>query len=167
MANSGSLTIPAWMGKLDATVETLLDARDVFQERTVDVADIATRLEVYGFRLNAIAEAVMHTLGGLTLTGLGHRKLKFDAVEAASWFDESAIPYARKYFSDSVTPVATTDFTIILVSADGTWWALDELWIQYFKLRGFNEVVRLKLLGERTAGELVTLQGEMLPAQSR
>ncbi|WP_408889707.1 hypothetical protein ACJ2CR_40110 [Myxococcus faecalis] len=63
--------------------------------------------------------------------------------------------------------MATSDFAILFVTAEGGWWLLDETWILYIRLRDFNDVIRLILFGERGVGTRVTLEGEQIPPAYR
>ncbi|WP_248545990.1 hypothetical protein [Myxococcus fulvus] len=63
--------------------------------------------------------------------------------------------------------MATSDFAILFVTAEGGWWLLDETWLLYIRLRDFNDVIRLILFGERGVGTRVTLEGAQLPPANR
>ncbi|MFY1832116.1 hypothetical protein ACN47A_39815 [Myxococcus fulvus] len=165
--NDATLFIPPWMGVLEPKVRDFLRERGVLQPRTAPIDTVRAELERLGFQVHDYARAVVTSMEGLHLRGSDHRHLKFDASDAADGIDGFCIPDVKRTLSDTACPVATSDFAIFFVTADGGWWLLDETWIFYIQLRDFNDVIRLVFFGEQTVGTRVQLEGEQIPPAYR
>ncbi|AKF86646.1 hypothetical protein MFUL124B02_30860 [Myxococcus fulvus 124B02] len=159
--------IPPWMGVLEPKVRDFLQQRGVLQQRTVPIDTVGAELEGLGYQVHDYAQAVVTFMDGLDLRGFDHRHLRFGASDAADGVDGFCIPDVKRTLSDTACPVATSDFAIFFVTAEGGWWLLDEAWVLYIRLRDFNDVIRLIFFGEQDVGTRVQLEGEQIPPAYR
>ncbi|WP_224373020.1 SUKH-3 domain-containing protein [Hyalangium versicolor] len=167
MNPEGEASLPQWMSPLDKHVVARLHAAGWFPGRTVPMDAIKAKLEGAGYRVHALAEALLGTLGGLTLQGFEPRILKFGELPDALWVAAEEVPYVKKIFSDTVCPVALGAAATLFVSEDGTWWALDELWLGFFEMSGFDAAMRFILFGHREVAREIHPRMDLLPPSLR
>ncbi|XSF17121.1 SUKH-3 domain-containing protein [Myxococcus faecalis] len=132
-------------------------------ERDVPVDDARTALSRVGITIHPAAERVLRSLSGLTLYSKDKRRLRFDAEFALDQMEVEFLPYVRRFFTESVCPIAFGIDMIYFVSEDGKWMALHDQWTVYCLLPGLDSVLRFSLFLEDGPGQMIGIVGDMVP----